>query len=610
MRAFQARGDAVAMTGDGANDAPAIRLADVGIAFGDRSTAAARHAADMVVADEGIEIIVTALLEGRALWKSVRDAVGLLVGGNLGEIGFTLIGGLLSGKSPLNARQLLLVNILTDTAPALAVAARPSSIHDPRALLLEGPESSLGEQLERDIAVRAAITTLCTSAAWGVGRLTGTESRANTVALLTLIGSQMAQTLVVGGRSKPVLVASLGSTAALVAIVQTPLSEPLLRLPSSRPAGPVGLGDRRRRRRRRDSGRRAIPAAAAERGGGSMRRAEGALFVSILVCACGSRTGVLSTDDAPADARVRDARIVDAAPTDAREPRCVCAGAMLLASSPTPTAIALDDGYVYWASAPGGCAEGTINRVPKCGGPVEEIAAHEPNPRALALDDERVYFYDACGSGRLASAPKDGSMTTIYPIGVEDSGRAMAVGPDQIYFSDYGLLEIPKSGGMQSTIDAADFVYDIETDARAVYWIGPIGGGPRFGVFTHLHGAADFSMLAMPDDVSNDLALDDDTLYFFGRGTIQRMPKAGGPVEAVAGSNHGWKMATDERFLYWTVGFSGGGGYTVNRIDKTGGEVVELGSGEGAYVDIAVDDRCVYVANLYGDEIRSFPKSL
>jgi cation-transporting P-type ATPase I len=125
IRALQARGRVVAMTGDGANDSPAIQLADAGIAIGSHAAAAAREAADLVVTDARIETIVDAILEGRALWPAVRDAVSVLVGGNLGEIAFTLAGGVVTGSSPLNARQLLLVNLITDTLPALALALKP-----------------------------------------------------------------------------------------------------------------------------------------------------------------------------------------------------------------------------------------------------------------------------------------------------------------------------------------------------------------------------------------------------------------------------------------------------------------------------------------------------
>jgi magnesium-transporting ATPase (P-type) len=191
----------------------------------------------VVLTDERIETLVDAIIEGRAVWKSVRDAVSILVGGNLGEIGFTLSAALVDGRPPLNARQLLLDNLLTDVAPAMAVALQPPEQETLDSLAREGPEASLSEPLRRDVAARAVVTAGGAGIGWLSARMMGGRERASTVGLLSLVGTQLGQTLLSGGFSRPVLLTSVVSMGALAAVVQTPGVSHFF---GCRPLGPVG----------------------------------------------------------------------------------------------------------------------------------------------------------------------------------------------------------------------------------------------------------------------------------------------------------------------------------------------------------------------------------
>ncbi len=238
IRALQKAGRVVAMTGDGANDAAAIRLADVGIGMAAHGSSAASSAADLVFTEPDVSLILDALVEGRAMWRRVRDAVAILLGGNAGEVAFTIAGTALAGRAPINTRQFLLVNMLTDLLPAMAIALAATPT-DPAARedLLTSGAPSLGGPLLRDIGIRGATTAAGALLAWQIGRLTGRGRRADTIALAALVGTQLGQTLVVGGRNPLVLATGVGSAVALFAVIQTPGVSQFF---GCTPLGPVG----------------------------------------------------------------------------------------------------------------------------------------------------------------------------------------------------------------------------------------------------------------------------------------------------------------------------------------------------------------------------------
>ncbi|ODR11684.1 haloacid dehalogenase [Mycolicibacillus koreensis] len=224
-------GRVCAMVGDGSNDAAAIRAATVGVGVVGRGSDPAHGAADVVLVDGRIESLVAAVEEGRQLWQRVQSAVAVLLGGNAGEVAFATLGTAIGGTSPLNTRQLLLVNMLTDALPAAALAV--SAPRNPMSHDTRGPDE---RRLWRAVAVRGTATAGAATAAWAMASLTGRQQRASTVALVALVSAQLGQTLL-DSRAPLVVLTAGGSLAVMGTLISIPGLSQFL---GCTPLGPVG----------------------------------------------------------------------------------------------------------------------------------------------------------------------------------------------------------------------------------------------------------------------------------------------------------------------------------------------------------------------------------
>jgi len=232
VEALQAGGHVVAMTGDGVNDAPALRRADIGIALGQRGSDVAREASDMVVTDDDLATIVAAVREGRGIYDNIRKVVDFLVAGNLGEI-LVVVGGLLAFPGlgvPLLPLQLLWINLLTDGMPAIALGVDPI-----RGDLMRRPPRPRQARLLawsrlRPLLLRGALIAAATLAALAAARgwLDAPWERARAVMFTTLVLAHLLYAFNVrpgsGGpfSNRWLLLAVAGGLVAQLLVVLTP----------------------------------------------------------------------------------------------------------------------------------------------------------------------------------------------------------------------------------------------------------------------------------------------------------------------------------------------------------------------------------------------------
>ena len=235
VKAWQRKGQVVSMTGDGVNDAPALKAADIGCAMGITGTDVAKGAADMTLTDDNFATIVDAVREGRGIYSNIRKVVGFLLGTNIGEVITVFAAMLLWRKTPLLSMQLLLINLATDSLPAIALGmeAVESGVMDQKPKPKN--EGLFAHGLGVRIVLQGLLFALLSLIGFVAGeKATGTVEGGQTLAFMVLALSQVVQAFnmrsdrslfAIGPFSNHKLNwAALASTALVAVVLFTPVS--------------------------------------------------------------------------------------------------------------------------------------------------------------------------------------------------------------------------------------------------------------------------------------------------------------------------------------------------------------------------------------------------
>ena len=247
VRELKRQGNVVAMTGDGVNDAPAVKEADIGVAMGMGGTDVTKEAASIILLDDNFSTLTGAVEEGRVIYQNIRKFIRYLLSCNIGEVVTMFFGMLMGLPVVLGPIQILMVNLVTDGLPAICLGLDPSDGDVMKKMPRKKDEGVFSNGLSTRILIRGFLIGFCTLGAFvSVYRYAGNLTAARTAAFLTLVMTQLIHVFECKSEEKPLfripilnngklLAACLFSAAVVFACIYLPVLQPVFQ------TAPLGL---------------------------------------------------------------------------------------------------------------------------------------------------------------------------------------------------------------------------------------------------------------------------------------------------------------------------------------------------------------------------------